>query len=915
MEWSWLAWFAGFIVLINVIRYITVFQAVSRLRCRLPSIVYFPAEDMPSEVEPLLSLADQELAGLGFQFSTFVALRASVHQSEADTPVYGKLFVHPLHQVSALVQLESLWQLNNPLRVNFISFCKDNTIIETTRMLVGDWLPFPEFVGLSAAQTHHIEEQYEFHLKRLGEIQQDKLLELQSSEILINLLQKYLQRLNEFWLEQGLMVPQAGDETRIRLSWKSTVILTRSLMSLMVEAKQKAQSLSKVPKDILPLWNSFIVKNLLDERESNGGWLGKFVLFVGSALVFAVIFGFAFSWEFVPILVGVILLHELGHFYAMKWTGYKDLQIFFVPMLGAAATGKKQDASPLQQLFVYLMGPMPGLILSVPILWLGYTHNNSLLLGIGGVSFIINYLNLLPITPLDGGRVLDTLLFSRFPRAQFIFSLLSAMLMAAGGIALSDPILIGVGVLLLLSLPSSWNLSLMNRALASVRRQRPNLNDPLLLTTGALESLEVNSVPREAKFQCVRQLYHSAQIRHASVRVAIGGMIVYLCCLFSPLLMGTAVVIYSFFEGDPEMLGAFLEQRFEPQVTVENWRELLDESKYDSSKYRILSSAYYLFEGGNTQTASEIIEHMLELGWLEQTDKDNDETRILFSSLRTLQYGQLDYTYKLNTLNQIIQRWEKAERSEAGLAQLYQIKAETLSDNSEKITFFKKSIALFESSLGTSHYSTASARSGLAYAHYRLGNLKQVEKILDQNMQTEPESDYLPYSGIEMLHFQIVTGDEVKVMSIVETLNHQLDVLSPEERQYGEQDVHSSLLFYHCSKGHRDRCLAMVNETVAYWEKRKNTEFPLASDQNAYFARVSAYHLLGEPVSAMQWAQELLSRYPELINDNLESSELLEAGLEDKVNEKKYSEYGWGAPFIKLEDDIWRKYKISPYYD
>jgi hypothetical protein len=38
----------------------------------------------------------------------------------------------------------------------------------------------------------------------------------------------------------------------------------------------------------------------------------------------------------------VVLIHELGHFLAMKYFGYKDLGMFFIPLLGAYVSGTKK---------------------------------------------------------------------------------------------------------------------------------------------------------------------------------------------------------------------------------------------------------------------------------------------------------------------------------------------------------------------------------------------------------------------------------------------------------------------------------------------------------------------------------------------------------------------------------------------
>ena len=57
------------------------------------------------------------------------------------------------------------------------------------------------------------------------------------------------------------------------------------------------------------------------------------------------------------------------------------------------------------------------------------------------MSAKVNYLHLLPITPLDGGRVLETFAFARHPRWRFGFAVLCCGLLLASGIALDDLVL------------------------------------------------------------------------------------------------------------------------------------------------------------------------------------------------------------------------------------------------------------------------------------------------------------------------------------------------------------------------------------------------------------------------------------------------------------------------------------------
>lgn len=91
-----------------------------------------------------------------------------------------------------------------------------------------------------------------------------------------------------------------------------------------------------------------IAKPELEEpKSSRYVWLKS----LGSLAFFLVIGYFFFrrttgdsysAWALVIVLTGVVVFHELGHFVAMKIYKYRDLGMFFIPLLGAYVSGKNK---------------------------------------------------------------------------------------------------------------------------------------------------------------------------------------------------------------------------------------------------------------------------------------------------------------------------------------------------------------------------------------------------------------------------------------------------------------------------------------------------------------------------------------------------------------------------------------------
>src|SRR5262249_8211954 len=129
------------------------------------------------------------------------------------------------------------------------------------------------------------------------------------------------------------------------------------------------------------------------------------------------------------LLVGVLLFHELGHFVGMRLFGYRNVRMFFIPFFGAAASGTKQAAPAWQRVVVLLLGPLPGIFLGL-LQMLALRPTFDTVLGMLVVFLVaVNAFNLLPVVPLDGGRIFDVLLLQGRP-------ILAALFWAAAALAI-----------------------------------------------------------------------------------------------------------------------------------------------------------------------------------------------------------------------------------------------------------------------------------------------------------------------------------------------------------------------------------------------------------------------------------------------------------------------------------------------
>ena len=136
------------------------------------------------------------------------------------------------------------------------------------------------------------------------------------------------------------------------------------------------------------------------------------------------------SFEMLLLITAIVVFHELGHFFAMKFYRYKDLGIFFIPLLGAYVSGSKREVSQKESAVILLAGPLPGIIAGI-IMYLLYKYNPSLY--IGSLSFytvslsliFLNLINLFPVYPLDGGQLLNRVFLDEESWLSKVFVFLS----------------------------------------------------------------------------------------------------------------------------------------------------------------------------------------------------------------------------------------------------------------------------------------------------------------------------------------------------------------------------------------------------------------------------------------------------------------------------------------------------------
>lgn len=146
---------------------------------------------------------------------------------------------------------------------------------------------------------------------------------------------------------------------------------------------------------------------------ANDPWRVAVVKTAGSMLISIVLYALLFSgtrgWnfglQFATGFVLLILVHELGHLLAMRYFGLSASPPIFIPFLGAVINLRQMPRNALEEAIVGIGGPVTG-TLAAGVTYLLYLQTGSeLLLRLAEFGFLLNLFNMIPVPPLDGGRV------------------------------------------------------------------------------------------------------------------------------------------------------------------------------------------------------------------------------------------------------------------------------------------------------------------------------------------------------------------------------------------------------------------------------------------------------------------------------------------------------------------------------
>lgn len=217
-------------------------------------------------------------------------------------------------------------------------------------------------------------------------------------------------------LERGRLREAAG------IARPSLGLALQILRNMLSRPKSASDGDLTVPTSRLPFLARTV--ELLRKRAPSQGM--QWLLLLISAALFVGIGWPLLGLQFTIIILAVIVLHEGGHWLAMRLYGYENPHITLLPLLGGVTIGHETDPSASKRAWVALAGPLPGIVLGWVLLSTlvgeppAWTQTDTWFIGGVVVLLFINYLNILPVPPLDGAHVAQAILPPRWAGLQAI---------------------------------------------------------------------------------------------------------------------------------------------------------------------------------------------------------------------------------------------------------------------------------------------------------------------------------------------------------------------------------------------------------------------------------------------------------------------------------------------------------------
>jgi Zn-dependent protease len=399
-------------------------------------------DGLPPEVREAFKPLQEELAHLGFHSPIYHAIRIEF----VETSIYWATFCHRTGRAMARIHNRIWTQPTKPRNRLFPVFM--------TGFRDGGYQVFsagkPDLLAPPGWDVHYRQgatatDLWQAHEMELENHRDQPIMPVAYPEQLRAFLHVQHAALCDFHVARGVFVPLSDEVLEVE------------------NATLEAPGAQPVPAE-----NTEILAELkrLQGRQSSA--LGGLLMFVLSVGVFVAVGQANWSWKVVAILLPVLFFHELGHLVTMRLFHYRNTRMFFIPLFGAAVTGRNFNVAGWKKAVVSLMGPVPGIFAGGALGILGLITGQKLLTEAALFALILNAFNLVPVLPLDGGWVWHATIFCRHRYLDLTFRVMAIFGLVGLGLLTSDHFLSYIAIPMIMGLPAAYRTA----AIAELVRAR-----------------------------------------------------------------------------------------------------------------------------------------------------------------------------------------------------------------------------------------------------------------------------------------------------------------------------------------------------------------------------------------------------------------------------------------------------------
>ncbi len=444
-------------------------------------------EKVPNYLREVFEVAIAEFTAIGFRQCGYLQVTSTVN---TEPPTLETFFYNSLCETYVILGIRYSAKPHDLFKVEFYTFFEDESLLLTTNSKADGIIDATPKLIIQDAYMADISTQWYLHLNTLKQLANLELTSQILPDEFANVLQTHGKNYIDFLVHSGKLRKIAKEKLfqfNLKTAWHLAKKITNGVIKTS-QLQKRQQTATNESVDNLGIKVNIpieleveIFKRIEKPNQVIFGNNFRALLLLFSFALFLVSYMQMFEAHSLVIFVLTIILHEVGHVIAMKLCGYRDTSILFLPFFGAVATAReKYDATLVQSIFVLLAGPLPGLILGI---FLGIRYGSvSDLFWIKEAAWMLislNLINLMPIYPLDGGKIANLLIFSKFAYSDIIFRFLG--LFVLGCFAVWQPVLIVFLILNSLSFPYCFRLAKASSKFKRFLKENPQTNSENVL--------------------------------------------------------------------------------------------------------------------------------------------------------------------------------------------------------------------------------------------------------------------------------------------------------------------------------------------------------------------------------------------------------------------------------------------------